>query len=186
MEGWYSRMDKIENAIVFATMAHDKQARKLTNIPYITHPYHVGMLLLHAGCNEDIVCAGLLHDTVEDTDVTVQDLRNEFGDVIARLVDGCSEPNKNLPWEERKQHTINYLMTASKDICMIVCADKLSNIRSIRKEEEVDGDIVWKKFNRGKDKQEWYYRGVISSISRQLNGEPLLNDLIKEVEYLFS
>jgi len=178
-------MKKIEKAITFATMAHLKQTRKLTNIPYITHPYHVGMLLLQAGCSEEIVCAGLLHDTVEDTEVTNQDLVREFGEEVARLVEGSSEPNKNLPWEDRKEHTIDFLKTAPRDICMIVCADKLSNIRSIISDIEVAGEIVWGKFNRGKDKQEWYYRGIISSLSNQLKGEPLFEELIKEVRYVF-
>ncbi|HAQ06826.1 MAG TPA: phosphohydrolase, partial [Bacillus bacterium] len=64
----------------------------------------------------------ILHDTVEDTKITLADIDLEFGNEIAEIVKGCSEPDKSLSWEERKEHTIDYLKTASKDIRVVACA----------------------------------------------------------------
>lgn len=92
----------INQAIIFATKAHEGQLRKVTQSPFIIHPLAVGCTLADAGEDEDVVVAGFLHDTVEDTDVTLDQIRDEFGDEVAELVDGCSE-NKALSWDERKK-----------------------------------------------------------------------------------
>src|SRR5690625_1819366 len=85
-------------------------------------------MLADAGEAEDTIIAGLLHDTVEDTDVTLNDIKETFGETIANLVDGCSE-NKTLSWEQRKQQTINDLQTASEKVCIVTCADKIHNLQ---------------------------------------------------------
>ncbi|WP_010677893.1 HD domain-containing protein [Bacillus timonensis] len=177
-------MDMIEKAIIVASKAHDGQYRKLTNIPYITHPLGVGLMLIKINVRAELVAAGILHDTVEDTDITLEDIKADFGDEIAELVDGCSEPNKSLPWEERKEHTVSFLRTASEDIRTVVCADKLHNIRSIIRDYEVQGEQVWHRFSRGKVKQEWYYRSVADSLG-QASTVPLLEELKKEINRLF-
>lgn len=177
-------MDVIERAIIVASKAHDGQYRKLTKIPYITHPLGVGLLLMNANAHPELVAAGILHDTVEDTELTLEDIEEEFGEQIATLVEGASEPDKSLSWEERKEHTIEFLRTASEDIRTVVCADKLHNIRSIIRDYEEKGEQVWSRFNRGKDKQEWYYRNVLESLGKQ-STFPLLKELRKEVERLF-
>ena len=90
-----------------------------------------------------------------------------FGSHIAELVAGASESNRNVPgitWEERKQHTIDYLKTASKEVKMIACADKLSNMRSIFKDYRDIGNKVWDRFNAGYDKQKWYYINLVKSL----------------------
>ncbi|MED3562733.1 HD domain-containing protein, partial [Bacillus xiapuensis] len=101
-------MEVVENALQMAGKAHEGQYRKLTDIPYIIHPVAVGMLLMKEGFAEDIVAAGILHDTVEDTDLTLEDIKQEFGEKIAEIVAGCSEPDKSLSWEKRKEHTIEF------------------------------------------------------------------------------
>ena len=65
----------INLALEVAARAHDGQFRKGTDIPYITHPFAVGILLLKSGCSEEVVMAGLLHDTLEDTSLTVEEIR---------------------------------------------------------------------------------------------------------------
>ena len=102
----------VEKAIEMAVQAHANQKRKGTDQPYIVHPLSVGMLLMKHGYPEHLVIAGLLHDTLEDTDLTEEEIRRVFGDPVAELVRGCSEPDKSLPWEERKKHTLSYLQTA--------------------------------------------------------------------------
>ncbi len=178
-------MDLIEKAIMVASKAHDGQYRKLTNIPYITHPLGVSLILMRIGAREELVAAGILHDTVEDTELTLADIKDGFGDEVAELVDGCSEPDKSLSWEARKEHTISVLQTASEDTRTVVCADKLHNIRSIIRDYEDQGEQVWSRFNRGKEKQEWYYRNVVKSLGHA-STFPLLEELKKEVDILFS
>src|SRR4030042_864514 len=150
----------INQAIEVAARVHQKQFRKGTDIPYITHPYAVGMLLLHAGCSEEIIVAGLLHDTIEDTSLTLEDIRALFGERVAGIVKGCSEPDRSLSWEVRKLHTLEYLRTAPIEVRWVACADKLHNIRTIIEDFHKVGDLVWNKFHRGRKEQEWYYRGL--------------------------
>ncbi len=178
-------MSVIEKAIEVAAKAHDHQYRKATSLPYITHPFTVGMLLMNYGYAEEIVAAGILHDTLEDTELTLEDLRRDFGDVIAELVKGASEADKSLSWEERKQATIENLAFAKKDLCLVVCADKLHNLRSIRKEMELNGEKVWERFKRGREKQAWYYREIIRSLEHNLANEDILVCLKKEWMLVF-
>ena len=96
-----------EDAKNFAIDAHDGQRRKSDKSkPMIIHPINVANILNEYGFDENVVAAGYLHDTVEDTKVTLDDLKNSFGEDIASLVEGASEPDKSLSWEERKKHTI--------------------------------------------------------------------------------
>lgn len=177
-------MDLIEKAIIVASKAHDGQYRKLTKIPYITHPLAVGFILQKAGYRDELVAAAILHDTVEDTDLTLGEIEQQFGTTISAIVEGCSEPDKSLTWEERKEHTIEFLQTASEEIRVVACADKLHNIRSIIRDAGVEGNRVWERFNRGKDKQEWYYRNIINSLGRQ-SKFPLIDELERNVDILF-
>src|SRR5690606_32558631 len=177
-------MNVIEKAIIVATKAHTGQYRKLTDTPYVTHPLTVGMILLKSNYRDEVVAAGILHDTVEDTPLSINDIEQQFGSEIAELVAGCSEPDKTLSWEERKGHTIEFLKTASKEIRAVVCADKLHNIRSIIRDHHEQGEQIWERFNRGKEKQEWYYRSVIESLETDASF-PLLEELKKEVDFLF-
>jgi (p)ppGpp synthase/HD superfamily hydrolase len=177
-------MDVIEKALQTASKSHEGQYRKNTDIPYITHPVAVGMMLLKAGYSEEIVAAGILHDTVEDTPLTLEYLKKEFGANIAEMVEGSSEPDKTLPWKERKEHTIEYLKTASEEIRAVVSADKLHNIRSIIRDYEKIGEEVWKRFNAGKEQQKWYYTNVVESLGTQSTFD-LLKELRNEVNRLF-
>lgn len=179
-------MELIEKAIEIATKAHDGQYRKTTDIPYITHPFSVGMMLSMYGYSEEVIVAGLLHDTLEDTDLTIQEIQGQFGKYIAELVQGASEKNKSLSWEERKQATINYLKNATRDLCLIICADKLHNIRSIRKSIELNGEKTWDRFNRGKDKQAWYYRSIVEQLEKNISDEVIFIELKKEVNRIFA
>jgi (p)ppGpp synthase/HD superfamily hydrolase len=102
----------IFKAIEFSTKAHTGLYRKGTKIPYITHPLNVAQILIEYECPESVVTAGILHDTLEDTQATVDDIRDAFGYEVADLVNAVSEPNKSDTWENRKAHTIKHLKTA--------------------------------------------------------------------------
>lgn len=177
-------MDIIEKALQIASQAHNGQFRKGMKIPYITHPVAVGLILMKAGYSDELVAAGILHDTVEDTDVTIEEIEREFGPKVAEIVAGCSEPDKSLSWEKRKEHTIEFLKMASSDIRAVACADKLHNIRSIIHDYEQNGEAVWSRFKRGKEQQGWYYTNIVESLGKQ-STFGLLEELKKEVSCLF-
>jgi (p)ppGpp synthase/HD superfamily hydrolase len=178
-------MNKLDQAIEFAAKAHRSQYRKGTDIPYISHPYGVGMLLLMAGCKEEVIIAGILHDTLEDTDTTEQDILNHFGPEVLMIVKGCTEPNKEESWEVRKKHTHEFLMNAPLSIRQVACADKIHNLRSIKADLEFLGEKAWDKFKRGREQQQWYYTEIVGSLG-YLSTFPLLDDLRNEVEEVFT
>lgn len=168
----------INKALEFSAQVHLKQIRKGTDIPYITHPYAVGMILARSGCPESIVIAGILHDTVEDTEATLDGIRSMFGEDVAVIVAGCSEPDKGLSWEKRKQHTIDELRHAPIGVQLVACADKLHNISSMIDDHSRVGNDLWDRFNRGKVQQQWYYRGLVKSLEYSEVGN---HELFKEL-----
>ena len=99
---------------------------------HIVHPFETAQILTEAGCEAGVICAGLLHDTVEDTETTIEEINIEFGERVACLVALCSE-DKGDSWEGWKEHTLAQLQSGNMamDELLLVCADKLSNLRSI-------------------------------------------------------
>ena len=156
---------KIHRAIEFATLKHANQKRKGTDIPYIVHPMEVMQILTENDCSEDVIIAGILHDTLEDTDTELEEIRDNFGEYVACLVASESE-DKSKSWEERKQATINHLSSASDEEAVCCLADKLSNLRSIYCDYLKVGDKVWERFKRGKDKIAWYYTSIALATKR--------------------
>lgn len=158
----------ILKAIEFSACAHLGHFRKGSKDPYITHPFEVAKILSTAvdpETNEALISAGLLHDTVEDTNTTIETIRKEFGEEVAALVASDSE-DKQLSWEMRKQNTIDFLRNdATRDMQLLACADKLANLRSIKEDYARIGDRVWEIFVRGKEKQGWYYKGIVEALS---------------------
>src|SRR5574344_199794 len=97
-----------EKALIYATRAHKGQVRKTEpEKEMIIHPIGVANILEEYGCDDNVIAAGYLHDVVEDTKYTLEDIEKEFGEDIKNLVDAASESDKSLSWEERKLETIN-------------------------------------------------------------------------------
>ena len=142
-------IDLIHSAIIFATNAHKGQLRKGTDLPYIIHPMEVMQILCEMEADEVLKIAGVLHDTLEDTDTTEEEIEKLFGEKVLRLVKSNSE-NKTLSWQERKQHTIDELKTAPLDVQMLILADKLSNMKSLLADYTNQGEDLWKRFNAPK------------------------------------
>jgi (p)ppGpp synthase/HD superfamily hydrolase len=179
-------MDIVLLAVEFAAKAHDGQKRKGNGEPYIGHPYSVGMILALHGCDDAVIAAGILHDTLEDTAATADELRRVFGERVTALVEGASEPDKSLPWEERKRRTIEFLKTAPLDVRLVSAADKLHNLLSLERDLADIGDAVWDRFRRRKADQEWYYRSAAESIAGGREKEsPLFGELLEAVERVF-
>jgi (p)ppGpp synthase/HD superfamily hydrolase len=180
---------RLYDAIEIAAKAHHNQVRKGTEIPYIVHPLAVAGWLIRANCPENMVIAALLHDVVEDTPVTIEELRSHFGPEVADLVTALSEPDKKASWEERKAHTIEYLeKQANDDVLLISLADKLDNVRAIREGLESDGERFWERFNRPWEKQKWYYERLDEVFAARIHREPalaLLSAFKAEVKKVF-
>lgn len=163
------------DAIELSARAHHHQVRKGTEIPYIVHPLAVASLLIRVGSPEPLVIAALLHDVVEDTPLTIREIRARFGPEVAELVSALSEPDKKASWEDRKAHTIDYLEKhANDDVLIVSLADKLDNIRAIREGLETDGEMFWARFNRPREKQKWYYRRLDEVFAKRVDREPAL------------
>ncbi len=124
----------IERAYEVAAQQHAGQVRK-SGDPFITHPLAVTTILAELGMNSETLCAALLHDTVEDTDYTLAELRREFGDDVATLVDGVTKLDKVKYGDAAQAETVRKMVVAmSRDIRVLVIklADRLHNMRTLR------------------------------------------------------
>ncbi len=151
----------LNKAIKFATDAHNGATRKGSDIPYILHPLEAAAIVSRLTDDKDLIIAALLHDTIEDTKITYEDIKKEFGERIANLVKNESE-DKSKTWHERKSYTLNTLKNAPLEIKIITMGDKLSNMRSMASDYQKIGDLLWDRFNeKNKSVQGWYYRGFL-------------------------
>jgi len=179
----FSGSPEVFKAIEFATKAHSEHFRKKTNIPYIVHPLKAAQALMEVNCPNKIVIACLLHDTIEDTDIKYCDIEQNFGRYVAELVKQASEPDKKASWKARKAHAIETLQKASSDAALVACADKLDNIKSMKREYEKIGERVWEKFNASKDDQKWYYDSlaeVFSRFAKEGAYAPIFSEFVSE------
>ncbi len=151
----------VHKAVEFAAIKHKNQKRKGSDTPYIVHPVEVALFLTECGCDETCITAGVLHDTLEDTETTYEELIAEFGKKVADIVAEESE-DKSKSWQERKQATVDRFRSASKEAQLICLADKLSNLRSMVYDYGKIGDDLWSSFSADKDKIEWYYRSIVN------------------------
>ena len=158
-------MNLKEKAKIFAINAHMGQIRKSEpDKPMIIHPISVGMLLEEYGYDKSVVAAGYLHDVVEDTKYTIEDIKNEFGEEVANLVMGASEPDKSLSWEERKAHTIEETKKLPLRNKLVICADKINNLEDLMLKFQKSGKRDFSAFKRGEEQQRWYYTSVYESL----------------------
>jgi GTP pyrophosphokinase len=129
-------LSKIVDAYDFAELAHDGQKRS-SGEPYITHPLAVATYLLDLGMDTDTICVALLHDVVEDTDYTLNDIRKKFGQDVAILVDGVTKLNKIPMYNKQEQHAENIrkiFLAMSQDIRVMIIklCDRLHNMRTLK------------------------------------------------------
>ena len=164
-------MTVLDHAIIFATKQHSGTTRKGTSVPYIMHPMEAAAIVCTMTDDEEVIAAAVLHDVLDDTDATKENLLAHFGRRITELVLGESEDKRRhlpaaLTWRTRKRETITFLETeASTEAKMLALADKLSNLRAIYRDVNVIGDAVWERFNE-KDKKmhAWMYRSVAEAL----------------------
>lgn len=184
-------MDIFERAVCFATKKHSGQIRKLSNAPYILHPLEVAAIVGTMTDDKEILAAAVLHDTVEDTDTSLGEIKENFGKRVSLLVmTETEEKREDRPaaetWELRKEETLLILQN-TKDIGvkMMWLGDKLSNIRSFRREYEKHGDKIWLELNqKNPAKQGWYY-STIAKYLIDLKDYSAYREYVEHVKFLF-
>ena len=174
----------VDRALRLAVEGHEGTVRKGTNVPYIVHPMEAMIIVSTMTDDQELMAAALLHDAVEDTGITLDDIRRELGPRVAALVD--SETDREVEglshvesWQHRKQAAVDRLASASRDVQMVALGDKLSNMRAMARHlqdicHQLDptrhlqeqGDRLWQRFNE-KDpaRHAWYYRQLVASLA---------------------
>ncbi|HEY3353859.1 MAG TPA: HD domain-containing protein [Polyangia bacterium] len=169
-------------ALVYAAQAHGATTRKGTTLPYVLHPIEVAATLLRHGASRELVTAGLLHDVVEDTGTSVDEIRAHFGGEVAALVAAVTEQKLNAQgeerdWRVRKDEQLAHLAQAPRDVALLKAADTLANARAIVGDWKQVGDVVWERFNAGKERQAWYYTQVFEVARMRLGAHALVKEL---------
>ena len=165
-------MNLLEEAICFAVAAHAGMVRKDGTTPYILHPLEAASICSTVSSDPAILAAAVLHDTVEDTDVTPEEIRERFGERVAALVaseteDAFPELSAEDSWALRKEASLRHLKEAAgRDVKILWLGDKLSNLRSFYRLFRKEGSAMWLRLHQ-KDpaRQAWYYRGVAEALS---------------------
>ena len=160
----------LEKAISFAMEAHRGTVRKGTERPYILHPIEVLQILSSMKADAGLMAAGVLHDTIEDTAVTLKDIVDNFGADVAALVNGHTE-DKRQSWFVRKLTDICELEDADVRLKMLIMADTVSNLRSLYADYREAGEELWLRFNAPKELQAWKYSKVQDALSEMQDYE---------------
>lgn len=157
-----------DKAVKFAVEAHQGTERRGKGYPYIVHPMEAAAIVSTISNDQELLAAAILHDTVEDTDVTIEQIREQFGDRVAELVQHETAPlDENMTWREKKTVQVDQLVSAPYDSKVVALGDKLSNMYGIAIDYRRVGDEVWKLFHapNGKSDVEWYYRSLGEALS---------------------
>lgn len=181
----------LDRAIIFAVRAHAGTERRGKGYPYIVHPLEAVEIVATMTSDQELLAAAALHDTVEDTDVSVEQLRAEFGERIASLVSDESDTfeagvSEEDSWHSRKRAAIERLARASHDAKIVALGDKLSNMRAIARDYAVMGDALWNIFHAKDPKDhEWHYRGLADSLS-ELSDTFAYKEFIRLIDEVFA
>ncbi|MFA6194762.1 MAG: HD domain-containing protein [Patescibacteria group bacterium] len=175
---------KIQKAIKFATKTHNQyqqQKRKGKKTPYIAHPLTAGIILSLAGASEDVIVAGILHDTIEDSieekKVTSEMIKERFGEEVMKLVLSVTEQDKSLSWEKRKAEALEHIKNFSHEAILVKSSDVISNISELIDDYKKYGDDVFERFNSSKEKIVKSHLKVISALVSRWPENPLAWDL---------
>jgi len=194
MANKFIETDLLDRAIIFAVQAHHNTERRGKGFPYIVHPMEAVEIVATITPDQELLAAAALHDTIEDTDVTVEDIRRAFGDRVAELVHAESDQidgelfngeNEEETWHDRKQAAIDRLAAASHDAKIVAMGDKLSNMRAIWRDYQTKGDELWKIFHvKDKASHEWHYRGLAASLS-ELSDTFAYQEFVRLIDEVF-
>ena len=181
----------LDRAIVFAVRAHAGTERRGKGFPYIVHPMEAVAIVATMTSDQELLAAAALHDTVEDTDVTIDQIRQEFGERVASIVE--DESDRFIPgvpeeqsWHARKQAAIDRLSHASREAKMVALGDKLSNMRAIARDYSLQGDEFWSLFHvTERSEHEWHYRGLADAL-RELEGTFAFSEFEQLINQVFA
>jgi (p)ppGpp synthase/HD superfamily hydrolase len=182
--------ERFTSALDLAFDLHREQARKGSGIPYFGHLLGVTSIVIETGGSEDEAIAALLHDAAEDQGgyATLERIRNEFGEFVARVVEECSDSfgEPKPPWRDRKQGYLDHLEEASDAGLHVSLADKLQNVRTIVVDYRDLGEQLWGRFNADRDEVLWYYRSLAALFTRRRPGALAseLSEAVAELERL--
>ncbi len=181
----------VDKAIIYAVNAHKGVPRRGRDFPYIVHPLEALTIVATMTSEPELLAAAVLHDVVEDTEFTVENIRAEFGDRVAELVDAETEKHdhsrsKEDSWLDRKKAALEDLKRAGRDVKIVALGDKLSNMRAIARDFARYGDDFWNQF-RAKDPQShaWRFRALVDAMS-ELKGLEAYEEFAQLVESVFS
>lgn len=180
---------RYDAALILAARAHQDQYRKGSGVPYITHVVHVSTLLLRYGYNDDVVIAGLLHDVVEDSDVSLEQIHEQFGEEVARLVGAVTKPADTPSWDDIREAVVYQIDIGGPNVAALKAADALHNIQSTVADLRREGTSVWQRFRRDANTTLSYYRALLMSIRSWIGWHPLcgeLSDALDELEAVHS
>jgi (p)ppGpp synthase/HD superfamily hydrolase len=182
---------QFQDGLVLAAKLHNRQVRKCTTIPYISHLLAVTAIVLENGGTEDEAIAALLHDAVEDQGgaKTREEIRLRFGENVAAIVDGLTDTDQTPkpPWRARKEAYITHLGEASPSVLLVSLADKIHNAGSVLRDLRNEGDCVWSRFTGGKAGSLWYYRALVEAFRAHGQYPSLVDELdrvVSEIERL--
>jgi (p)ppGpp synthase/HD superfamily hydrolase len=166
---------RLTDAFDAARQWHDGQARKGTAVPYLSHPLAVASLVLDSGGDEEEAIAALLHDAVEDTEATVSEIRDRFGERVSAIVAFCtdtdSRPGQEKPaWRPRKEAHLAEVSSYvdgefDAGALRVLLADKALNARSMLDDYRTMGERSWDRFNASPDEQVWYYESLLALVA---------------------
>ena len=157
----------LDRAILFAVQAHAGTERRGKGFPYIVHPMEAMSIAATMTADQEILAASALHDVVEDTKVTLDQIRSLFGDRVARLVDTESDRRgEGLDWRSRKEESLRRLKEATDDEKIVALGDKLSNMRAIARDYSTMGEVFWTRFHiKEKSVHGWRYHALLDALS---------------------
>ncbi len=166
----------LKRALDQAAVWHKDQFRKYpgVEVPYVSHLAGVAAILSRHGFTEEVVAAGVLHDVIEDCDVSKDEIAKLFGERVATLVDHVTEQDKTLPWEERKRLYLEHFAHEPWEAQAITLADKIDNFESIVVCAELHGD-PWAMFKRGKKAQMIRFQALEEKLA-SIPHHPLVDD----------
>ena len=190
--------DRINHALAFAAKHHDRQVRKGTRLPYLTHPANVAVILARYDQDESTIVAGILHDVIEDCigenytrEMLEQRVANKFGADVLDAVLSVTHRRKDddgmeFSAEERKGDYLARLAQAGRRALWVCAADKLHNANSILSDlrRTVDPDTVWGRFTVGREGTVRWYRAVHDRLRELGFHEPIVDELRQAVESL--
>lgn len=182
-----SETSLFDKAAKFAIDAHHNTERRGKGYPYIIHPMEAAAIVATMTNDQELLAAAILHDTVEDTDVTIEEIRERFGDRVAMLVQNETAPlDDSLTWREKKAAQLKQLADAPHDSKVVALGDKFSNMSGIALDYRQIGDEVWKRFHapNGKPDVEWYYRSLAEALS-DLSDTQAYKEYLKLLEEVF-